>query len=392
MISKKLCLYGFLLLLTVFAASRQAMAQDLNIAAQPPIHVKGNAQAATVGLTPSQIRRAYGFDPIPNQGAGQTIGIIDAFRDPHIESDLATFDQEFNLPACTTNNGCFQEIAASGNPGNNALWALETALDVEWAHAIAPQARIMLVEARSDKLSDLIQAVDVAVQQGANVISMSWGAAEFSGETAFDNHFLAAKVSFVASSGDFGTGVLYPSTSPNVTGAGGTTLSLDSNGNYLGETAWSGSGGGLSGFEVEPNFQSQFKIPNDSSHDRGAPDVAYNSDPNTGVAVYDSVPYQGSKGWLQVGGTSAASPQWSGLLAIANSSRFAVGKSPLSGSNAALYDVAKKSFYSADYHDITSGTNGTCLALCTATPSYDYVTGLGSPQAHSLINALVAAP
>src|SRR2546426_7983064 len=180
-----------------------AQGPSASILVKPPFHTKGLAQPGVVGLTPSQIRRAYSFDQISNQGAGQTIGIIEAFGHPQIERDLATFNETFNLPPCTTTNGCFQKIFSTAkHPGTDQLWALETALDVEWAHAIAPQARIMLVEAPSDTLNDMLQAVDVAVSQGATVISMSWRTlSEFSGEAAFDNHFIAANVSFVASSG-----------------------------------------------------------------------------------------------------------------------------------------------------------------------------------------------
>lgn len=358
--------------------------------ARPPIHVKGYATRGPQGLTPSGTRHAYGFDLISNQGAGQIIGIVDAYDDPNIESDLGVFDSTFSLPACTTSNGCFQKIYASGiQPSTSSGWALEMSLDVEWAHAIAPQAKIFLVEAASISFTDLLQAVDVAVQNGASVVSMSWGGGESLLETAFDTHFAVNGVTFVASSGDSGSGVEYPAASPDVVGVGGTTLNLDRSGNYLSETAWNGSGGGQSAYENEPSYQATYPIPNNPNGVRGVPDVAYDADPNTGFAVYDSIRYKGQKGWFQVGGTSAGAPQWSALLAIANSMRIANGKGTLSATGNAVYAVAAASVYNANFHDVTSGSNGSCGALCTAMPGYDYVTGLGSPQANNIIPALV---
>ena len=356
---------------------------------KPPVRVQTHAQVGAGGLTPAQVRRAYGFDRIANKGAGQTIGIIEAFDHPLIEEDLAVFTETFGLRACTSANGCLRKIYASGSrPRQDHLWAFEIALDVEWAHAMAPEAQILLVEAPSARLTDMLAAVDLAVQNGASVVSMSWGARESANELSNDNHFVASGVMFVASSGDFGTGVLYPAASPDVIGVGSTTLSTDAHGNYLGETANSGSGGGQSAFEVEPSHQTLFGIPNNPEFRRGVPDVAYNGDIITaGFLVYDSIPLFGEKGWSLGGGSSAGAPQWAALLAIVNSSRAAEGKGALSGNAAVLYDAAKTE--ELPYNDITTGTNGTCGVLCTAAPGYDYVTGLGSPRANRLIPKLV---
>ncbi|HLZ92088.1 MAG TPA: S53 family peptidase [Candidatus Acidoferrum sp.] len=335
-----------------------------------------------------QTRHAYGFDQITNQGSGQIIGIVDAYDDPNIESDLGVFDSQFGLTACTSGNGCFQKIYASGSkPRTNAGWSLEMSLDVEWSHAIAPQAKIILVEAASNSFANLLQAVDVAVQNGASVVSMSFGGSEFSSEASNDTHFAVNGVTFTASSGDSGNGVEYPAASPDVVAVGGTTLNIGSDGSYISETAWSGSGGGQSAYEAEPSYQANYPIPNDPSGVRGVPDVAYDADPNTGFSVYDTVRYQGQSGWFQVGGTSAGAPQWAALFAIANSLRVGAGKATLSSTGTAVYSVAKAN-YSLNLHDITSGTNGSCGTLCTATTGYDYVTGLGSPQANNIITAL----
>jgi subtilase family serine protease len=354
--------------------------------ARPPFHTKGNAASGPTGITPAQVRLAYGFNNIANQGEGQTIAIVDAYDHPNIESDLGVFSSKFGLPTCTTTNGCFKKIYASGRrPQSNAGWALEIALDVEWAHAIAPKAKIVLVEAASNRFGDLMQAVDAAVNPAlgnARVVSMSWGGNEFSSQWTYDNHFTVPGVVFTASSGDNGNGVEYPAASPYVVAVGGTTLSVDASGNYLGETAWAGSGGGISSVASEPSYQSSAQ----SSGQRGVPDVAYDGDPNTGFPVYDSVRYSGQTGWFQVGGTSAGAPQWAALIAIANSLRGGLGKATIGGGHSLLYNAPADNF-----HDITSGTNGSCGAVCTASSHYDFVTGLGSPKADLVINTLKLA-
>ena len=356
------------------------------------IHTAAGSSLSTppsTAFTPSQIRHAYGFDQIANQGAGQVIGIVDAYDDPNVEADLAVFDAQFGLPACTSANGCFRKIYSGAKPALNSNWALEIALDVEWAHVIAPKATIVLVETPTNSLTNLLTGVDVAVRNGASAVSMSWTVAEFSGENSYDNHFTASGVTFFAAAGDSGTGVAYPAASPDVVGVGGTSLHLDSSGNYQSETAWSGSGGGLSKIEPEPLFQAQFPIPDDPRGYRGAPDVSYNGDPGTGVAIYDSIGISGASGWFQIGGTSAGTPQWAALIAITNSTRAAARKADLSSADTNLYSIAKASI-ATDFHAVTSGTNGTCGALCTATAGYDFITGLGTPQAPAVIATLAA--
>jgi subtilase family serine protease len=339
---------------------------------------------------PSQVRHAYGFDQLVNQGTGQVIGIVDAYDDPNAESDLAVFNRQYSLPVCSSSNGCFLKVYASGRkPATNANWGIEIALDVEWAHAIAPQAKIVLVESATNSLADLMTAVDVAVRDGASVVSMSWTAGEFSGETRLDNNFVTTGVTFLAASGDTGTGAGYPAASPYVIGVGGTSLYLDANGNYLSETAWSGSGGGLSVFEHEPLYQALFGISANPRGMRGAPDVSYNANPGTGYAIYDSFGFGGASGWFQVGGTSAGTPQWAALVAITNSMRAAARKAHLSNTNNPLYVIAKKSL-ATEFNAVNQGTNGSCGVWCTAAPGYDYVTGLGSPKASALISALAA--
>jgi len=386
-----------LILISFAAASTQIVyAQSLleKIFANPLLHFRITSNTP-IGLTPTQVRHAYGFDQLscsysgtfgsPNLcGYGQVIAIVDAYDDPNIENDLNVFSAQFGLPSCTTANGCFIKAMPQGKPRSDQGWALEISLDVEWAHAIAPGAKILLVEAKSNSLSNLLAAVDYAVNQaGVHVVSMSWGGSEFSGETSYDYHFNVAGVAFFASSGDSGHGVIWPAASPYVIGVGGTTLNVDSFGNVISETAWSGSGGGISAYEQEPIYQVNYGI--NSNGKRGVPDVSYDANPNTGFAVYDSFGYQGQKGWFEVGGTSAGAPQWAALLAIVDSGR----STPLSSINfevsIAIYNAATGSVYSLNFRDITSGTNGNCGTLCTASKGYDFVTGLGSPLANNLV-------
>jgi len=350
--------------------------------AHPPIVVvRTNATPDISGYTPAQIRTAYGLTSLTNQGAGQTIALVDAYDNPDAESDLATFTAQYSLPSCTTANGCFKVIYAAGTkPPANSGWAGESSLDIEWSYAVAPQAHIILVEASSSSNAALLQAVDVAVQNGATVVSMSYGGSEYSTEGNDDTHYNVPGVTFCASSGDSGHGAQNPASSPYIVAVGGTTLKLNTNNTWKSETAWNGSGGGTSKYEAEPSYQTGVQ----TTGKRGIPDVAWDANPSTGVAVYSKY---GFGGWAEVGGTSVSSPSWAGVFAIANSSRKAASKSNLTLPQNLLYPDAE-----ADYHDITSGTNGTCSSQCKAKVGYDYITGVGSPKANLLVPALVAAP
>lgn len=333
---------------------------------RPPFHIHKNA-TVPVGLSPAVIKAIYN---LPSTGGNGTIAIVDAYDDPNIESDLGVFSSQFGLPPCSTANGCFEKHKTASRLTTNSGWGLEISLDVEWAHAIAPNAKILLVEAKSNRGSDLLSAVDYARGRADVVaVSMSWGGGEFSGEAASDFHFTSDHgVVFLASSGDSGAGVEWPAVSANVIGVGGTTLNFDSNGQLSSETAWSGSGGGVSAFETEPAYQTTYGVPG-ANGKRAVPDVSYDADPVSGVAVYDSFAFQGQTGWFQVGGTSAGAPQWAAIRAIGGTA-----------SNANFYaDAANAVSYGTHFRDITSGTNGTCGFYCSAAAAYDYVTGLGSP-------------
>lgn len=355
-----------------------------------PIHIKKMPEymlKAPSGFSPQQIKTAYGIDKITNQGDGQIIAIVDAYDDPFAEYDLGIFSTQFNLPACTTANGCFKKIYDQVLPRSDAGWSSEIVLDIEWAHAIAPLAKIYLVEAKSDNPDDLYKAIQLAVNNGANIVSLSWGAPEGPWVQIFnyDQYFKVPNVTFVTSSGDSGSGVLFPASSPYVISVGGTSLKVDPRtGKRISETAWAGSSGGVSVIEPATDQQKAYPLPNNPQQKRGVPDVSFNADPNTGYSVYNSMPNpQGEKGWLVIGGTSAAAPQWAALLALANS--MAKRNIP---AISRLYDIAKKN-YKMSYADIIIGQNGTCGYYCQAQVNYDYVTGLGSPHSKYIVNHLV---
>src|SRR6185437_14580081 len=333
-----------------------------NYKGMPPIHELGGASKSPVGMTPSEIKKIYN---LPATGGHGTIVIVGAYNDTTIESDLATFNKTFNLPACTTANGCFTKHTMSNNIKSNSGWTMETALDVEWAHAIAPQAKILLVEAATQSGANLLKAVDYAASvKDASAISMSWGGGEFPEETTLDSHFVSASgAPFFASSGDSGAGASWPASSPNVIGVGGTTVSMSA-GTFKSESAWSGSGGGVSQYEKEPSFQKGYRIPKANGM-RAIPDVAYDANPSSGFPIY----VKGA--WHTVGGTSAGAPQWAAIVALGN------------GFSAAdLYADKSGTSNSSYFRDITSGSNGSCAYFCSARAQYDYVTGLGSPQTY----------
>lgn len=347
------------------------------------------------GLTPTQIRHAYGFDQImfgsvPGDGRGTTIAIVDAYDDPKIANDLHQFDVAFGLP-----DPVFTKVNQSGGstmPAANGGWSSEIALDVEWSHAIAPQAKILLVEANDSSFTNLFAAISYAAKQpGVVAVSMSFGGGEFSSETSYDSTFKTPAghtgVTFIDSSGDSGAPTSYPAASPNVLSVGGTTLNVDSAGNIQSESAWSGSGGGISAYETQPAYQKG--IVTQTTTRRANPDVSYDADPYTGFPVYDSYNNGTAAPWSQFGGTSDAAPQWAGLMAIVAQGRIQNGLAALDGASQTipkLYGLP-----AADFHDITSGTS-TGSPNYSATASYDLVTGRGTPVANQIVADLVGQP
>ncbi|GAC1677727.1 MAG: peptidase S8 [Candidatus Dormibacteraceae bacterium] len=315
-------------------------------------------------------------------GSLQTIAIVDAYDDPHAESDLGVYRSTFGLSACTTANGCFKKVNQSGGtsyPRKNSSWAQEISLDLDMASAICPNCKILLVEASSNSFSNLLAAEDYATAH-ANVVSNSWGGSEFSSETNYDSHFNHPGVPITVSSGDNGYGVEYPASSPYVTAVGGTSLCSTSGdtsqcpgaaatttrAGWL-ESAWSGAGSGCSAYESQPSWQSPV-LPAPGCSKRVVADVSAVANPNTGVAVYDTF---NTSGWLVFGGTSVAAPIVASVYALAgNESLTLYGDYPYTNSTS--------------LNDILVGSNSTsgCSPsyLCTAGRGFDGPTGLGTPN------------
>jgi len=346
---------------------------------RPHLHIHHFSASGPAGYTPDQIRKAYRINLETSTGAGQTIALIEGYGSLHLQSDFDTFNRQFGLPHLT-----LKFLYPQGKPAaTDSTWALETCLDVEWAHAIAPGAEILVVVAADGTYANLLPAIDAAVAKGAQQISMSWGSIEWPGETAVDAHFNVGYSSFFASSGDSGAGLQYPAASPYVIGVGGTTLTLNSNGYIKTETAWLGSGGGVSVYETVPSYQTQAQ----GTGQRTVPDMAYDGDPTTGFPVYDSNDYGGSTGWFQIGGTSAGAPQWAALSALANSFRDTQQTLNTFSLNTALYSIGGSSTSALYIRDTKKGCDGTGTGDC-ASVGYDFVTGLGSPIVSPLIKEL----
>jgi len=341
------------------------------------------------GLPPGAVASAYnlsGLSPSSAAGAGQIIAIVDAFHDRHALSDLNTFNAQYGyakLATCislTQPGPCFEQADPQGTPKVNSGWVLEESLDIEWAHAEAPAAKIVLVEAKTNSNTNLFHAVTFANSLGATEVSMSWGGGESTSETSLDTDFTHTGTFYTASSGDSGHGTEYPAASPKVIAVGGTTLNGcgGTSCSFASETAWSGSGGGASADESIPGFQMSYTGPISGASSisaltggrRGIPDVSFDANPNTGVSIFDSTSDQGQSGWFTVGGTSVGAPNWAGILAAG----AAAGKTSLQG-DTRIYTGG----FSTNLRDVASGTNGTCGTDCTAGTGYDLVTGLGSP-------------
>jgi hypothetical protein len=276
---------------------------------------------------------------------------------------------------------------------------VETALDVEWAHAMAPGAQIILVEANSQTLADLMAGVTTAASQpGVSVVSISWGYAEGLGvlaadESAYDSAFTTPGVTFVASTGDYGSAApVYPAFSPNVLAVGGTSLTLNGDNTYNSETGWGytssslgafiGSGGGISQYETEPAYQGGVQ----STGYRTTPDVSFVADPATGAWVADQYNLDPSNPWEVVGGTSLSAPCWAGLIALVNQGRVAAGQPTLNSTSPTQTQQALYSLSQTDYNGISSGSNG-----YSALAGYNLVTGLGTPIANLLVSDLIAS-
>ncbi|MEU0785719.1 carboxypeptidase regulatory-like domain-containing protein [Streptomyces sp. NPDC006173] len=327
------------------------------------------ATTTPAGLGPQDIQSAYSLPA--NGGAGQTIAIVDAYDNPHAEADLAIYREQYGLPACTTDNGCFTKVDQRGGtsyPQPSDSWAGEVALDLDMVSASAPGAHILLVETDNDGLENLAAGVDRAVALGAKYVSNSYGRP---GDFASDLSTYGASydhpgVAVVAATGDNRYGVSFPSTLSSVTAVGGTALTpAPDTARGWTETVWArdpyGPGSGCAQNQAKPDYQKDTGCTGRSVSDVSA--VADN------VAVYHTYGSSGV-GWQRYGGTSAATP----LIA----SVYALAGVPRPGTTPAAYPYATDG---AGLNDVTTGTNGSCgtAYLCNAGPGYDGPTGLGTP-------------
>jgi len=356
----------------------------------------------------------------PTGGWG-AIAVVDAYHDPNAASDLAFFDSNFGLPAANFTtvvaNSSFGPLgggfgptlnaSCSGTPQNANLfgWDLEISLDTQWAHVMAPSAKIILVEACSQSLEDLLYAEAVAgikvSAAGGGDISNSWGYSEacaadpncnggLATTQVQDDNFLYryyySRITYFASAGDIGSEVLFPSASPWVVSAGGTTVNRDASQNFLSESCWVDSGGGPSAVEtwqsppdilngMGPWADYQYGVAGQSF--RQTPDISFNADPSSGVYVYDTDTSPG--GFFIVGGTSVSSPALAGIV---NASNNRLGQAPPGGGfydtledNLLYSQLYAKTAYAANFYDVKTGSNGRPVGA-----GYDQCTGIGSPR------------
>ncbi len=376
---------------------------------------------------PKQIQAAYEIAPVLAKGItgkGHTIVIIDAYQSPTIRHDLHTFDTLFGLPDPPS----LTIVAPDGLPPFNPFdstqvgWAAEISLDVEWAHAIAPDAAITLVLAKSNQDIDVLNATRYAIDHNlGDIISQSFG----EGESCVDpqllkqEHELFAKavaqgITLFAASGDQGAAqytcdgnsyflsVSSPASDPLVTAVGGTLLAANgTTGSYQSEAAWdepqyqAASGGGFSTAYPRPDYQNGVT---QIGGYRGLPDVAFNAGIDSGVLVVWSSSGEGEDLVFRFGGTSAGSPQWAGIAALAAQ----MAGHRLGNLNPALYAIGRSNLYTQAFHDITSGDNtfvgqdvqGNAVAIqgYSAGPGWDAVTGLGTPRVAKLLPLLIQPP
>jgi subtilase family serine protease len=330
----------------------------------------GRVRHATtpVGYAPADLAAAYDL-PSDSAGDGMTVAIIDAYDDPAAEADLATYRAQFQLPSCTTSNRCFRKVDQDGGtsyPVVDEGWSQEISLDVDMVSAVCPRCHILLVEATSAAQSNLGRAVNTAVRLGADAVSNSYGGADAS-DSSYGRYYHHPGVAITASAGDNGYGVSYPASSKWVTAVGGTTLRKSSRSSRgFSESAWDSSGSGCS----DRNTTTWQDTSMTGCSGRAVADIAAVADPATGVAVYDSLAFEETSGWLTFGGTSAGAP----IIAAA----FA-----LAGNTA---DVPDGSYvwmhHTGGITDVRSGSNGSCPTerWCSAGYGWDGPTGWGTPN------------
>jgi Subtilase family len=345
--------------------------------------VFAGAAAAIPGYGPASLLSAYNLTSAArNRGRGETVAIVDAYRDPDAAANLARYRRSFGLRPCTTASRCLRIVNQHGKSGPlptpNAGWAIEQSLDLDMISAICPLCRILLVEASSRTIASLGEAEDSAVALGARFVSNSWSGIEFTGENANNHFFNHPGDAIVFASGDTGYGTAYPTDTQYVTAVGGTTLRhRRSAGRTWTETVWGsassgeGTGSGCAALQPKPSWQRE-KVDDAASGclNRTENDVAADADPDTGVTVYDT--YRTGGTWGEVGGTSVSTPIVTAAYALAGD--------PARHSYPAAYPYQ----HASRLHDVISGANGDCAPdrsyLCQAKRGYDGPTGLGTPH------------
>jgi kumamolisin len=385
------------LLLYVPAGWKPAEVSPPRSAEAPPYAGYAYETPASLGCIYSLVTTVAGCNPNtltknPTGGA-KTIVIVDAYDDPWAGPDLAYFSDQFGIPFTDSQFQVVYEDGVEPVLDITGGWELEESLDIEYSHAEAPNAKLYLVEAQSNSYADLLTSVLIGsnlircgqteqnlstlavgtcptTSTGTGELSMSWGSGEFSGETSLDSYFTTTGVVYFASTGD-SPGTEYPSVSPNVVAAGGTTLRRSpSTGDFIAEAAWDSGGGGESFYEKSPSYQSKLGYA-----DRVVPDVSLDANPITGVWVWDSNYFEElGGGWFIVGGTSVSSPNWAGIVNRAGA--FAAS------SNAELTTIYKNLGVAADYRDITLGYCGPYDGYSAIT-GWDPCTGIGSDQGYT---------
>ena len=324
------------------------------------------ATSKTAPVTPADIQSAYHLST--TAGAGQVVGIVDAYNDPKAESDLAEYRSGYGLPACTTANGCFRKVNQSGQPAplppGDEGWGGEISLDLDAVSAACPACHILLVEGRSSSLTDLGTAVNTAVRLGADVVSNSYGTTEFAGMAAYGRkYYVHPNVPIVVSSGDYSFGpAQFPAVLGNVIGVGGTTLTrAPTTARGWTEKVWSGASSGCSAYVAKPAWQKDTHCLM-----RTVADVSADSDPDSGLLIQDSYGYPGK---FAAGGTSLAAPVISAMIAEA-------------GNTSAVHNASGIYAHPGAFNDVVGGSNGFCGGdyLCTGKVGYDAPTGVGTPN------------
>jgi subtilase family serine protease len=382
-----------------------------------PVQAKAISPAC---ITPHGLSVAYGIDPLIQKGftgKGQTIVDITSFDSPNLQNNLKVFDQTFNLPPADV-----QVISPLNEPisdphQDKQTWAQGTEREVEVLHAIAPGAKIVILESPVAEtegtvgLPEFLQLLQYAIDhQLGNVVSLRWDVSELTLQDApgkqtiqqwndlFQKGTTNNHITYFATSGSSGATdyaddthighvpiVSFPADSPWVTSVGGTNLNLTPTDSIVSETAWSGSGGGFSSLNQMPSYQTLLPAQTQQqfNNQRGIPDVAADDDPLTGLAVYVD-------GQWQLAGGNTNVPIWTALGAIANQ----MAGHPLGFINPGLYKLANSATYPQDFYDITEGNNTNLQANVkgySAAQGWDPVTGLGTPNAQNLIPDLIKA-